>query len=324
MDVAEAVDRGDLDELLRVVDGLCVARDWDSLARLRALCTRAHERGRQLWPAAAQAEYRLALEAPAPFAAAVLVEGAGRFTLGPLPEVAASTHSWTDLAPHMAPGPEAVVTMHERVVRGEDCREGALPGPPVLDLPRTLTSWEPTYPVAEYGSHDAQFPSPELPTRRETTLPERGGAERDAATEALTELARTWTIASDGRAEAVAVSGGPLDAVAALGPPVARVAPIDGSAAMTLMAWAASSGGAHGRRPGAAAGRFAAWWALTALAGALERWPDVDDELGAALAGFEWLVWDAAEPSTGWELRLAVGDPRRHRAWAVAAVDARS
>jgi len=322
VDLAEAVDQGDLDELLRLVDQLCAARDWDALVRLRTLCTRAHERGRQLWPAAAHAEYRLALEAPAPYAAGVLVEGAGRFTLGPLPEVAAATHSWAELAPHVAVGPDAVVTMHERVVRGEDCREGPLPGPPVLDLPRALAPWEPGYPVAQYRSHDTHFPSPPLPTKREVTLPRAPMGEQDAATEALADLTRTWTSASDGRAEAVAVAGGPLDAVAALGPPVARVAPIEGSAAMALMAWTGASGGAHGRRPGAAAGRFGAWWVLAALAEALDRWPDVGDEVGAALTRFEWLVWDAAEPSSGWELRLAVGDPRRNRAWAVAALDA--
>ncbi len=33
--VAEAVDRGDLDALVRLVDGLCSARDWASVIELR-------------------------------------------------------------------------------------------------------------------------------------------------------------------------------------------------------------------------------------------------------------------------------------------------
>ena len=73
----EAVRSGDLDELLRVIDQCCDDRDWSSLARLEGLCERAHETGRQLWPAASHAAYRLALEAPAPFAASVLREGVG-------------------------------------------------------------------------------------------------------------------------------------------------------------------------------------------------------------------------------------------------------
>ena len=87
-----AVERGDVDELIRLVDSLCATREWDRLVELRDRCEQAIARGRQLWPVAAHAEYRLALEAPGRFAAIVLVEGAGRFAPGPLPEVAASTH----------------------------------------------------------------------------------------------------------------------------------------------------------------------------------------------------------------------------------------
>jgi hypothetical protein len=39
------------------------------------------------------------------------------------------------------------------------------------------------------------------------------------------------------------------------------------------MAWAAASGGAHGPRPGAAAGRFAAWWAAATLTDLHADWP---------------------------------------------------
>jgi hypothetical protein len=89
------------------------------------------------------------------------------------------------------------------------------------------------------------------------------------------------------------------------------------------MAWAAASGGAHGRRPGAAAGRFGAWWAVAALAGLLDDWPVAPDRLGAAVGDLQWFAWDAEEPATGWRLQIAVEDPVRGRAWAIAAGDAR-
>jgi hypothetical protein len=161
--LTDAVERGDLDELTRLVDGLCASREWDELLRLRDLCRKALERGKQLWPVAAHAEYRLALEAPAPFAAQMLVPGTGRFALGPLPEVVASTHTWAELAPHVPPGPVGALAAHERVVRGEDLSPVAVE-PPVLELPLALQPWEPSYPVAEYHPDKAHFPAPPTPT----------------------------------------------------------------------------------------------------------------------------------------------------------------
>jgi hypothetical protein len=70
-----------------------------------------------------------------------------------------------------------------------------------------------------------------------------------------------------------------------------------------------------------AAGRFGAWWAVAALAGWRDDWPLPPDDLGEALDGLRWVLWDAAEPSTGWALRLAVEDPEEGLAWAVNASD---
>ena len=98
--ITDAIEGNDLDELLRIVDALCDTREWDALVNLRDRARLALERGRQLWPAASHAEYRLALEAPDEYAAEMLVEGAGHFALGPIAEVAASTHTWAGLAPH--------------------------------------------------------------------------------------------------------------------------------------------------------------------------------------------------------------------------------
>jgi hypothetical protein len=324
IELDEAVRRADLDELLRMVDGLCSARDWDGLETLRDRCARAHETGRQLWPVASHAAYRLALEAPAPWAAAVLGDGGAAFSLGPLPEVAAQAHEWHDLAPHVPHGAPAVLAAHERVMRGEDLSEIELPGPSVLEVPLRLVEWEPRYVLAEYRSDRADFPMPEIPNLERAALPSApDDTEHDEASRALVELVRAWTSGSDGHADAVSVRGSALDAIAALGPRDARVAPIEADRAMALMAWAGASGGAHGRRAGAAAGRFAAWWAAGALTDLLDTWPPESERLGAALGSLDFVAWDIGDPDTGWRLHLAVASPSRGRAWAIAATDAR-
>jgi hypothetical protein len=317
----ELVERGDLDELVRHVDRLCAAREWDELVRLRDLCRKALERGKQLWPAAAHAEYRLALEAPAEWAAAMLVAGTGRFALGPLPEVAASTHTWAELAPHAPPGPVAALAAHERVVRGEDLSHVTL-DPPVLELPLELQPWEPAYPLAVYESHKAEFPSPPLPPLAAVDLQKGAPSDDTEASRALLDLVAAWTVESNGRAEVAAVHGDATAAIAALGPPGARMAPLSSADALAHMAWAAASGGAHGRRRGMASGRFAAWWAVAALTGLLDDWPVHPDRLGEAANELRWFAWDAAEPVTGWSLRIAVEDPLDGLAWALSASDA--
>ena len=61
------------DGLVRLVDARCASGDWAALLRLRDRCAAAtRETGRQLWPAATLAEYRLALLAPPEWAATVL------------------------------------------------------------------------------------------------------------------------------------------------------------------------------------------------------------------------------------------------------------
>ncbi|MGH9155530.1 MAG: hypothetical protein ACRD1K_06800, partial [Acidimicrobiales bacterium] len=73
---------------------------------------------------------------------------------------------------------------------------------------------------------------------------------------------------------------------------------------------------------GMATGRFAAWWALAAVAGRLDDWPVPPAELGGAAAALGWYAWDTAEPVGGWSLHLAIEDPSRGRSWALAATDA--
>jgi hypothetical protein len=317
----------ELEELIREIDRLAAQRDWNGLLALRDRARAAHQRGKQHWPAAALAEYRLALEAPAEFAGAVVVEGAGRFAPGPLSEVAASTHTWTELAPHIAPGPLLSITAHERIVRGEDLTNDDRVDDLVLPLPLALEEWEPSYPLATYRPDKADFPPPELPALTTVALPPAPYESTTDADEALAlrALVATWLTESNGRSESVGVEGSALAAIAALvagghGDQVrvthVRVAEVTLADAMALMAWAGASGGAEGRRKGMAWGRFLAWECAAELAGV-----DIEDDVGGAADELRWSVWDAGTADTGWSLRLAVEDPEGGCAWALAATD---
>ena len=308
----------ELDELIREIDRLAAQGDWDRLLALRDRARAAHERGKQHWPAAALAEYRLALEAPAEFAGAVIVEGAGRFAPGPLAEVAASTHPWSELAAHIAPGPLLSITAHERIVRGDDLTDDDRVDPLVLPLPLVLQEWEPSYPLATYRPDKADFPPPELPGPTIVELPPAPHESTTDADEALAlrALVATWLTDSNGRSESVGVEGSALTAIAALGVTQARLAQVTLADAMALMAWAGASGGAAGRRRGMAWGRFLAWECAAELAGV-----DIEDDVGGAADELRWFVWDTGTADTGWSLRLAVEDPEGGCAWAIVATD---
>lgn len=320
--IADAIAAGDLDRLVRLVDGLCASREWDAVVRLRDRCRDALERGLQLWPAAEFAEYRLALEAPARYAATVVVEGAGRFALGPLWEVAASTHEWSELSPHVPPGPARAMAAHERVVRGEDLRDDDTFDHRVLDLPGVLAPWEPRYPVAVFRGDSADFPSPPPPRLAPFELPDPGMAlDDEESTEALLDLAGIWVEQSNGSCTVAAVEGPAESAIAALAPGPVSAGPVEAAEAISWMAWAAASGGAYGRRRGTPAGRFAAWWAAASMSGV--EWPPEPAELGAAIAGLRWIAWEPRGVVEGWRLHLAVEHPGEGVAWAVSAQDRR-
>lgn len=318
-------DGEDLDSLLRRIDRLCADGDWDGLVRLRDRARAAFlETGRQLWPAASHAEYRLALEAPGPYAAAMLVEGTGHFALGPLPEVAASTHTWDDLSPYVTPGPGATLAAHERALRGEDLIDEERLDPLVLDLPAAVQPWEPTYPLATYKADAADFPAPPAPDLLPVRLGNTASELEDdpVAIAALRSVVDTWVTASNGRVRVEAVRGSAEAAVAAVHPAgTVGWSEVEPSQALAAMAWAGASGGAHGRRRGAAMGRFASWWALAALAAVTDRWPLAPDELGSLAGELRWIRWHPDAPALGWSLHLAVEDPVDGLAWAVAATD---
>ena len=308
-----------------MIDGLSKARDWDSLVDLKGRCRHAVDRGKQLWAIAAHIEYRLALEAPGQWAGPMVVEGAGRFTLGPLTEVAASRHTWIELSPHLPEGPARTVTAYERVVRGEDLTKSAGIAPHALELPLRLMDWEPTYAMAEYHADKADFPALDLPNMTEMELPETPPpiAADPVAIDALLGLCKPWTDESNGRAEAVSVHGPATGAIRRLGPRQVRWSSISPQLGLALMAWTGASGGAYGRRPGAAAGRYSAWWAAAALTDLLEDWPVPPEGLGVAVTELNWFAWSDLVPPTGWTFHLAIEDPDHNLAWAVTAVDAK-
>lgn len=311
----DAIEVSDVDELIRVIDGLCESEQWDRLVELKQRCREAVGRAKQLWGVEEHIRYRLALEAPGPWAGDVLNEGVARFTLGPLPEVAASTKTWSDLEPHLDNGPWRAVTAGERTVRGDSDTEG------VTDLPDRLMSWEPDYPVATYKSDKVEAPSPDPADVGEVDLPDTVVTVDDPQSEgALFDLVQPWVTESSGRYEVSTVDGDARAAIRALGLTRARMGKLTAEEAMRWMAWAGASGGAHGRRRGAAAGRFGVWWAMATLCDL--DWPPDPEAVGQAVERLRYYWFDDGSPGTGWELRLAIEDPSNGLAWAVAAVDA--
>lgn len=320
---------GDLDELLREVERCCDrGRDdpsaWEDLLVLRDRARSAIERGHQLWPAASWAEYRVALGAPADVAARVVREGAGYMAPGPLTEVVAQGHSWQELGDCLEDGPLRDLVAQERVLRGED-----LSGPgghEHREMPSRLLDWEPQYALAEYGTEGARFPAPPLPPLHGEApagrVLDRSPDAADAA-RALSDAVRHWASHSDGAVASTGVEGTAADAVASLlaeaGEPDAAVgwAPMELADAVALVGWAAASGGARGRRRGAATGRFEAWWAIASVAAVEDRWP-VDP--GPEAAELRWYRW-SIPGEVGWSCRIAVEDPVDGLAWALDATD---
>lgn len=140
--------------------------------------------------------------------------------------------------------------------------------------------------------------------------------------QAFRDLVRPWTAHSEGYARVVTVRGGAAGAIAALDPaPDVRGAPLDAGEALAALGWVGSSGGRHGRRRGAAAGRDLAWATAGALTG-FEPGERLDPAtLGDAISELRWFVWSASDASTGWVLRIAVEDPIDGIAWVCDAVD---
>jgi resuscitation-promoting factor RpfA len=321
------IQRADLDGLVRLVDDRTAAGDWRGLRAARDRCRAAVATGRQVWPAATLAEYRLALVAPPEWAAPMISEDAGLFTIGPLTEVIAQHHTWAALRDHLATSPGAAVVAHERVLRGERIDPQSVSAlPNVFDLPYELAPWEPAYALATYSDSGVDAPSPAAATAEAVAQSSDGRVERhrDEHIElAVRQLVETWTASSNGRAEVSAVEGDAGDAVGALGVTAWSARPMSLAEALAWLAWAGASGGAHGRRRGAALGRFGALWVLASLLDLTDEWPVPLDSLGVRAGSLGWWWFDdRAAGDHGWRLQLAVEHADRGRAWAINAVDA--
>ena len=313
----DLINRADLDGLIRLIDDYCETRSWHDLLGLRDACKAAVANGRQVWPASTLAEYRLALLAPAEIAVQVVGELAGRFTMGPLTEVVAQNHQWSELSELLEPSPTSTYIAYECAIRGQKVNSELFPA---LESPLDLLPMEANYALAEYHDNEAKFPTP--------ALPEMGSAisvpastttiiHDSSASTAFHQLADAWTTQSNGKLRLSCIEGSVLDALAALDIQEARLSLLTPGEALAWLTWAGASGGAHGRRRGNALGRDAAWWTIAALTGQTSLWPLTDDAFESAADSLQWFWWDANEPTTGWNLQLCVHHAEHNRSWAL-------
>lgn len=299
------MEAADLNALLREVDASCERRDWGGLQLLAGMCRRAAERGKQLWPIAEHIQYRLVLEGPPEIAGPLVLPGAGRFSPGPFAEVAASTHTFAELAGHLPAAQARESVGAERVLRGEDLSGDPRAHPPVLELPLKLLPGEPPYRLATYRSDHVEVQEPSLPALSDIPTPGPGVPLGETELEeALLDLVRPWFEESGGRADAIVVEGNARQAIGWLEVGEVAAAEVSFSSALELMAWAAASGGSFGRRRGAAFGRFAAWWATAEMCDL--PWPPDPEVFQREGEMLSWVVFEPrAEEPSGWRLSIA-------------------
>ena len=317
----DLINSADLDGLVRFIDDYCETRSWHDLLGLRDACKAAVVNGRQVWPASTLAEYRLALLAPAEIAVQVVDEEAGRFTMGPLTEVIAQNHQWSELREFLQPSPTSTYIAYECGIRGQQV-DGKLF--PALESPCMLLPVETNYALAEYHDNEAKFPTPAIPEMGNPVAIPASSANVVLDSEVSTafhQLVDAWTTQSNGELRISCVEGSVLDALAALEVQEARLSLLTSSDALAWLTWAGASGGAHGRRRGNALGRDAAWWTIAALTEQISRWPLNNEELETAVNSLQWFWWDANEPTTGWNVQLCVHHADRNRSWAISLND---
>ncbi|HEV3472863.1 MAG TPA: hypothetical protein VG408_06605, partial [Actinomycetota bacterium] len=215
----------------------------------------------------------------------------------------------------------AAFVAQERVLRGEVLDGDERAHAEVLELPLHLMKWEPTYALATYRSDLVEVAEPWTPKARLAPVETRPATEsNDEELEgALLDLVTPWLTESNGAAQAVVVEGDAIGAMSLLTLGELRVAYLQTDEALQRIAWAAASGGVHGRRRGAALGRSLAWFMAARACGT--DWPVSPDELGSALEDVRWFYWDEGEPEEGWVLRIAFEDAEHGIAAALAATD---
>jgi hypothetical protein len=317
----DLINRADLDGLVRLIDDYCETRSWHDLLGLRDACKAAVANGRQVWPASTLAEYRLALLAPAEIAAQVVDEEAGRFTMGPLTEVIAQNHQWTELRDFLEPSPTSTYIAYECGIRGQQVDGDLFPA---LESPCTLLPMETNYALAEYHDNEAKFPTPAIPEMGNAIAVPTSSAhvvhDSDAST-AFHQLVDAWTTQSNGELRISCVEGSVLDALAALEVQEARLSLLTSSDALAWLTWAGASGGAHGRRRGNALGRDAAWWTIASLTEKTIHWPLSETAYVSAADSLQWFWWDRNDSTTGWNVQLCVHHAERNRSWAISLID---
>jgi len=317
----DLINRADLDGLVRLIDDYCETRSWHDLLGLRDACKAAVANGRQVWPASTLAEYRLALLAPAEIAVQVVDEEAGRFTMGPLTEVIAQNHQWSELSEFLEPSPTSTYIAYECAIRGQKVDSELFPA---LESPCSLLPLETNYALAEYHDNEAKFPAPAIPVMGNAIAIPASAVnvieDSDTST-AFHQLVDAWTTQSNGELQISCVEGSVLDALAALNMQEARLSLLTSAEALAWLAWAGASGGAHGRRRGNALGRDAAWWAVASLTGQTSHWPLSNNAFETAANSLQWFWWDANEPTTGWNVQLCVHHAEHNRSWVFALTD---
>ncbi len=308
---------GDLDELLREIDRRCDKNDWNGVQVVGERARKAIERGHQLWPAASYAEYRIALDAPADSAAMAITDQSGYLAPGPLTEVIAQKHKWTDLSPHLPASAKRALVAQERTTRGEnvpdaDCGD---------EIPGVLSNWEPGYTLATYSDTGVTDDAPDAHPATTAAPPAESGVESPQAWDASAALHAAvahWSTKSDGTVRSLGVAGTTANALGSLGLGQLLWRESTVTEYAEILGWAAASGGSQGRRRGAASGRFEVWWTLAVLTAAEDDWP-VDPGIEAERLIFG--VWAEPAPTAGWECRLTVEDPDDGLAWVLDATD---
>jgi hypothetical protein len=304
----ELIQRADLDGLVRHVDDACSARDWEHVLRIRNEARAAVKTGRQLWPIATLANYRLALWAPAELAVRALDDTARTFMPGPVSEILAVHHTWEQLEPHLSVDHDRSLVAYERALRHDVI-------PPsedhALEIPFALTEWEPEYATATYNDDGVVDDMPPLNARWHPVDTRGADVLDDNTVHAFTRMMEPWTAHSNGSARAVVVEGELEDALGALELSHAQFSELTPHTALQWLTWAASSGGAHGKRRGVATGRSEALWLLATFTGLDDSWPRSFAELGDVITNqLEFFAFTADKhDSKGWWLQLAVVDP---------------
>jgi hypothetical protein len=241
--------------------------------------------------------------------------------MGPLTEVIAQNHQWSELSEFLEPSPTSTYIAYECAIRGQKVDSELFPA---LESPCTLLPIEMSYALAEYHDNEAKFPTPAIPEMGNAiAIPESSATvihDHDAST-AFHQLVDAWTTQSNGELRISCVEGSVLDALGALNAQEARLSLLTSGEALAWLTWAGASGGAHGRRRGNALGRDAAWWTIAALTEKTFHWPIGNEELEAATNSLQWFWWDANKPTTGWNVNLCVHHAERNRSWAISLND---